>query len=129
MQHEIEDLIQRINRVWLDRRPQDLEALLHPDVIMVFPGFGGRSQGAHAMIAGFEDFCTHAKLHEFDESDLQVDVVGDTAAASFAFTMIYERDGRRYRSTGRDLWMFGKEGGEWKAHWRTMLDLKEQELT
>jgi len=128
MSQEIVNLVQRINRAWLENRPQDLEELLHPDVVMVFSGFSGRSRGAGAMIAGFEDFCTHAKVHEYDESDLQVDVVGNTATASFAFVMIYEREGRRSRSTGRDLWMFGMEGGEWKATWRTMLNLQEEEV-
>jgi len=40
--------------------------------------------------------------------------------------MVYERSGERSRATGRDLWVFVRQGGEWVAIWRTMLDLAEQ---
>ncbi|MFQ5695281.1 MAG: nuclear transport factor 2 family protein [Terriglobia bacterium] len=128
MPDEIANLVHRMNRAWREGSPQELQDLLHPDVVMVFPGFGGRSRGASAMISGFEEFCAHARVHEYDESDLQVDVVGSTGAASYAFAMTYEREGRRYRSTGRDLWMFGMTDGAWKATWRTMLDVHEEEV-
>jgi ketosteroid isomerase-like protein len=78
------------------------------------------------MIAGFEDFCTHATVHEYHEADHQVDVVGDTAIAGFRYEMTYERDGQRSRATGRDLWVFAREGGQWLAVWRTIFDMAEQ---
>jgi hypothetical protein len=40
--------------------------------------------------------------------------------------MVYERSGGRYRSTGRDFWIFARQGDAWLAVWRTMLDLAEQ---
>ena len=43
-----------------------------------------------------------------------------------AYEMLYERSGKRSRATGRDLWVFVRQGGEWIAAWRTMLDLTEQ---
>jgi hypothetical protein len=64
--------------------------------------------------------------HEYHEPDHQVDAVGDTAIASFRYEMIYERDGQRSRASGRDLGVFTREGGQWLAVWRTMLDLAEQ---
>jgi len=39
--------------------------------------------------------------------------------------MVYERDGRRYRSRGRDFWVLQEEDGQWLAIWRTMLDMDE----
>jgi uncharacterized protein (TIGR02246 family) len=118
--------MQRINRTWLDRRPEDLVPLFHPDITMVFPGFVGRAEGREAIVAGFADFCGNATVHEYRETDHQVDVVGDTAVASFAYEMVYERSGQRSRATGRDLWVFVRQGDEWVAIWRTMLDLAEQ---
>jgi hypothetical protein len=53
-------------------------------------------------------------------------VVGDTGVVSFGYEMVYERSGKRNRATGRDLWVFVRQGGEWVAIWRTMLDLAEQ---
>jgi len=121
------ELVHHINRCWLDQRPRDLEAVFHPDIVMVLPEFGGRCRGASELIASFEDFCANAKVHEYDESELSVDVIGNTATASFRFAMVYEREGCRYRSTGRDLWMFEAIDGEWRATWRTMLDVQEED--
>jgi ketosteroid isomerase-like protein len=115
----------RINRAWLDGQLNDLELLVHPDVVMVFPGFGGRIQGRDQFLAGFHDFCTNAKVQEFVEHDQQVDVAGGTAVVSFRFDMVYERSGERFRSTGRDLWVFQQEGTAWIAVWRTMLEIEE----
>jgi hypothetical protein len=118
--------MERINRAWLDRRPADLHPLLHPDLTMALPGFAGRVEGRQAVIAGFEDFCTHATVEDYRESDHQVDVIGDTAVVSFDYGMVYERFGERKRVTGRDLWVFVRHGGGWLAVWRTMLNLQEQ---
>jgi len=128
MTNEIEVLLQRINRSWLDGRPQEMKPLLHPEIVMVFPGFRGRSHGADALIAGFSDFCTNATLEEYEESDLSVDLVGGSAVASDVFEMVYEREGRRYATSGRDLWVFIREGDEWRATWRMMSDAEEREL-
>jgi hypothetical protein len=123
---EVTVTLNRINRAWLDRRPADLVPLLHPRVTMVFPGFAGRAEGRDAMVAGFEDFCAHATVHAYREADHQVDVAANAAVASFTYEMVYERDGKQYRSTGRDLWVFARRDGHWLAVWRTMLDIAEE---
>jgi uncharacterized protein (TIGR02246 family) len=124
--HEINDLLRRINQAWLQGRPGDAAQLFHTDIVMVFPGFAGRVQGREAMVNGLVDFCTNAQVHAFEEHDHQIDVIGSTAVASFAFTMTYERNRQRFRSTGRDVWIFARSGTEWLAVWRTMLDVAEE---
>jgi hypothetical protein len=62
---------------------------------------------------------------QFEESDQQIDVIGHTAVLTFRYDMLYERVGKRYRATGRDLWVFEEKDGEWLAVWRTMLDMEE----
>jgi hypothetical protein len=47
----------RINRTWLERRPQDLSPLLHSDITLVLPDFAGRAKGRDAIVTGFADFC------------------------------------------------------------------------
>jgi hypothetical protein len=118
--------MQRINRTWLEGRPEDLAPMLHPEITMVIPGFSGRVRGRDAIVAGFVDFCGNATIHEYREADHQTDVIGDTAVTTFTYEMVYERAGQRSRASGRDLWVFAREGGEWIAVWRTMLDLAEQ---
>ena len=122
----VAEALRRINEAWLQGRPVDIGPLIHPEITFVVPGFAGRIQGAESFIAGFDDFCRNARLHSFEESDNQVDVVGDTAMASFRFDMVYERDGTAYRATGRDLWIFARLGSDWRAVWRTMVEAHEE---
>ncbi|HEX6747494.1 MAG TPA: nuclear transport factor 2 family protein [Longimicrobium sp.] len=118
------DLLRRINEAWLEGRPRDLAPLFDPGIVMRYPG--GRAEGRDAMVGGFVAFLESARVHTFEHDEPQVDVVGATAVASLGFTMVYEREGSRYRSTGRDLWVFSGDGGEWRAVWRTMLDLTDE---
>ncbi len=115
----------QINQTWLNGRVQDLAPMVHPEIVMVFSGFAGRVQGREAFLAGFADFCQNATIHEFREHGHQVDVAGDTAVVTFQYDMVYERSGARYRSTGRDLWVFQLQDTAWIAVWRTMLDMEE----
>jgi ketosteroid isomerase-like protein len=117
--------MRRINRAWLDGRVEDLALMVHPEIVMVFPGFAGRIQGREDFLAGFRDFCQTARIHEFREHDHQVDITGDMAVVTFRYEMVYERSGGRFRSTGRDLWVFQSQGRAWIAVWRTMLDMEE----
>lgn len=115
----------RINQAWLEGRVEDLEPMVHRDIVMATPGFGARIQGQETFLAGFREFCQAATVHEFHEHDHQIDVAGHTAVATFRYTMVYQHSGERYRATGRDLWVFQRHAEEWLAVWRTMLDSEE----
>lgn len=123
---EAGELMRRINAAWLEGRPRDLLPLFHPGVVTRHPGFTGRAEGRQALVDGFAQFCQTAKVVDFQTDEPQVDVVGATAVASFGFIMLYEYQGERRRSTGRDLWVFAREGAEWLAVWRTMLDVTDE---
>jgi ketosteroid isomerase-like protein len=126
MNHIVRDSLRRINEAWFSGQPEKMKPLLDEKIVMTFPGFVGRSEGQEAFIAGYTDFCGQALMISFQESDLQVDVSGATAVASYAFEMTYERNGDKYLSKGRDLWVFTQRQDEWVAVWRTMLDLTEE---
>jgi hypothetical protein len=117
--------MRRINEVWLNGRVEDLAPMVHPEIVVVFSDFTGRVQGREDFLAGFRDFCQNATIQEFREHHHQVDVAGDMAVVTFQYEMVYERSGERYRSTGRDLWVFQNQGQAWMAVWRTMLDVEE----
>lgn len=114
-----------INDAWLAGRVDDIGPAVHPEVVMVFPGFSGEMRGRDNFLAGFGEFVANAKVHGYHEHNHHVDVVGDTAVTTFTYDMLYERAGERYNATGRDIWVFQKQGGRWLAVWRTMLDLTE----
>src|SRR3954452_14153468 len=92
----VSETLMRINQAWLDGRPHDLLPLIHSEITMVFPGFAGRIQGAASFLAGFEEFCRTAQVRSYQEHDCQIDVITDTAVASFRFEMVYEREGASY---------------------------------
>jgi hypothetical protein len=117
--------MRQINQAWIDGRVEDLAPMVHPEIVMVSPGFSGRIQGLEDFLAGFRDFRQNATMQEFREQDHHVDVAGDTAVATFRYEMVYERSGQRYRAKGRDLWVFQKQGRAWIAVWRAMLDMEE----
>jgi ketosteroid isomerase-like protein len=125
---EVTAALRQINQAWLDGQVEDLASLVHSEIVMVLPDFAGRIQGREEFLAGFRDFCQNATVHEFREHDQQVDVAGDTAVSTFRYEMVYERSGHPYRATGRDLWVFQKQGTAWIAVWRAMLDIEENEI-
>jgi hypothetical protein len=114
-----------MNDAWLGGRLDDLAARVHPDVVMVLPGFAGRVQGRDALLAGFRDFCDNARVHAFHERETQIDVTGRTAVVSVAYEMVYERAAAKYHATGRDMWVFEHHPEGWIAVWRAMLDMHE----
>ena len=119
------DAMRAINQAWLEGRLADLEERAHPEIVTVFPGFSGSVQGRDAFMEGFRDFCQNATIHEFQEQDFRVDVMGATAVATFRYQMVYERSAARYRASGRDMWVFENADSGWIAVWRAMLDMDE----
>ncbi len=115
----------RINQTWLDGRVDDLASMVHPEIIMVVPGFAARVKGREAFLSGFRDFCQNARIQEFNTHEDQIDTAGDTAVATFRYDMVYERSGERYHATGRDLWVLQRQNGLWIAVWRAMLEMEE----
>lgn len=125
VRESVSQAMRGINQAWLEGRPEDLAPLLHPDVVMVFPGFAGKLAGREHMVSGFQDFCRQARVHDYREGEFDVEVAGRTAVVHYAYELVYERDGVRYRASGRDLWVFEDDDGRWLATWRTMLETAE----
>ncbi len=126
---EVHSTMVAINRAWRENQPAKMHDHLHPDITMVFPGFNGSIVGRDVLLASFIEFCSNARVLEYQESDEQIQVVDQVAFVSFRFNMLYERASYRERSIGRDLWAFARINDKWLAIWRTMVDLKEDRQT
>jgi len=122
---EIRSAMAAINHAWRENKPKEMMRYLHPKVTTVLPGFTGTILGSEAMLAGFDEWCKNARVLEYEESDEQIQIIGDVGFVSFRFDMVYERKSYREKSTGRDIWAFEHWDGKWVAVWRTMIDLKE----
>jgi ketosteroid isomerase-like protein len=117
--------MRQINEAWMQGRLDALASMLHGEIVMAPPGFGGRAEGRDAILAGFRDYCENATTLEFHEHDLQADVIGDVAIVTFRYDMVYERAGARSRASGRDLWVLQRHSGTWLGVWRTLFDMEE----
>lgn len=126
---QLHETMAAINRAWRENRPADMRQYLHPQVTMLLPGFSGTVTGSDGILSGFEEWCANAKVVEYEESNEQIQVVGNSGFVSFRFDMLYERATYRERSAGRDIWAFERLDGKWLAVWRTMTDLKEERTT
>ncbi len=122
---KVHEVLSAINQAWRSNTPLGMSQYLHPDIVMKYPGFSGEVAGRDALLASFVEFCTNAKILEYQESNEQINVVGNCAVASFQFEMLYERTKYQERSKGRDLWVFQCISDTWVAVWRTMMELEE----
>jgi len=122
---KVHKVLSAINRAWRSSSPVEMSQYLHPDIVMKYPGFSGEVAGRDALLASFVEFCANARVLEYQESNEQINVIGDCAVASFQFEMLYERAKYQERSKGRDLWVFQLISGKWVAVWRTMMELEE----
>jgi ketosteroid isomerase-like protein len=118
----VTDTLQRINDAWLNGRAIDMLPLVHPEVVVVLPGFSGRVIGRDAFVASYGDFAAQARVFNYDENEHVVDVFGDTAIVSYRYEIEYEIAERWQRDTGRDFFVFNRQpDGCWQVVWRTVI--------
>ena len=89
----VAEAMRAINQAWLQGRVDDMAPALHPEIVMVFPGFSGQIRGREPFLAGFRDFVQSAKVHEFNDHDQQIDIVGDTGVIVVPYEMLHTRSG------------------------------------
>jgi ketosteroid isomerase-like protein len=124
-QQEITRALHGLNQAWVKGHPDQIANYLHASVVFASPDLRQRMFGREDCVASYAEFCTRAKIHSFNESAYVVDVIGDTAVVTYEFEIHYEMNEKTHRETGHDLFVFTREGGEWKAVWRTIVGLKE----
>jgi len=119
---EIQGLIGKINHAWLKGNLEELREYFHDDIVIKGPQFQSMVAGGKAAcIKSYEDFLRAAKVEDFKESDVLVDLFGSTAVATFAWEIKYEMGGQNYHETGHDVFVFTRGDGKWRAVWRAVL--------
>lgn len=126
MHNEIERVLRELNQAWIQCQFDKLKQFLHPDVVLATPGFGERIHGSDAYVSGHRDFVENATIHNFSEAASEIDVIEDIAVVNYRYELDYERSGKRYASTGRDLYVLRDTGDGWLVVWRTILDVDER---
>jgi len=122
----LEELVREINRLWVGGNPGRLGEYFHANMIMLAPDLKVIGRGKEECVKGYEDFCQQARVANFEELKFAVDIWGDTASVSYDFDISYEMEGKNYHDTGRDLFIFSREGthGKWLAVWRILVPSK-----
>ena len=119
-------VLDRIQRAWREGRPEEMSALLAPDITFVFPGFSMRLSGRDRLIDSYREFLATTRLREYREDRRSIEGGSSAALAEIAFDMSYARGGRDWRAHGIELWVLERRPEGWVAFWRTMQELTEE---
>jgi hypothetical protein len=121
VEDEIQDIVRGINEAWLERRPADLARFLHDEIVMAPPGFQGHVRGRQAAVDSYEQFAAAATVHAADFDEPNVQAWGDTAVATYRFTLDYAMGGVRIQDTGWDVLVLRRAADTWQVVWRTII--------
>jgi uncharacterized protein (TIGR02246 family) len=116
----IRRVVAGISTAWRGKRISELHDLFADDVVLIAPGARARLQGRAAVVETYREFAESTATHDYTESDLVVDVFGDTAVATYRFEIAWTRDNARYRETGSDVLVLARRDDTWRVVWRTI---------
>lgn len=123
IKRSIWQIIQDLNKAWIEGHPENLENYFHNDMIIVAPDFQEKGNGKEACVESYKNFTNMASISNFKESDPKIEIFGFTAIVSYSFEISYEMNNETFQDTGRDLFVFIHENKKWQAVWRTVLPL------
>jgi hypothetical protein len=118
---EIRSALQAINAAWRERRYAEIPPRLHERAVFVAPGFEMRVEGRAACADSYRAFAESAVIRDWREHEPVIELWRDTAIASYRYEIAWDHEGKSYRETGHDLFVFTREEGQWRAVWRTMV--------
>ena len=71
---EVRRTLVGMSAAWQERRYADLLGFLAEDMVFALPGFGGRLEGAKAVVESYREFMERITLVEYAEAEPTVDV-------------------------------------------------------
>lgn len=115
-------VIRTINQTCMAGKGFDkIAPLFREDFTMVHPRFTARAQGRDVCLKSYEDACSQMTFEKLNASEEQVDVFGSTAVLSYKYDCVWEFKGRKLDDEGHELFVFTREGDDWKVAWRTLM--------
>ncbi|MBN1824634.1 MAG: nuclear transport factor 2 family protein [Candidatus Eisenbacteria bacterium] len=124
---ELLALLDRIRAAWTEGPIEILDEVFHERMVIAGPGMVPLGEGREACVRSYRDFLARARVRAYEQFDPVASVFGDTAVASYRYVIAFELEGRLFREKGRDLFVFAREEGRWRAVWRTLLPEPETE--
>jgi ketosteroid isomerase-like protein len=125
MSDEVKYLIRTINDSWLTKKPDEISKILadcfHEDMMIKGCNLETLASGWEACVRSYVDFVKQAKISAFSQDEPDIQVVGDTAIATYGWNITYTLEGKEYTEPGHDVFVFTRTNGKWLAVWRAML--------
>lgn len=125
MTGEIRDLLRTINDSWLSNKPDQVRNILvecfHEDMVIKGCDLETLARGREACMRSYVDFIEQVKISAFSQDEPEIYIGGDTAIATYGWSITYTLDGKEHTELGNDLFVFGRTNGKWLAVWRAML--------
>ena len=118
---ELEKIIRKINRAWLDEDYSYLEEVFHDDIVFTDPAGEKTLEGKDNCIESYIRFMSSAKVFKFEEKEFNSYSWDSAAVIEYSFCIDYEIDGEHSRENGKDVYAFQRREGGWKAVWRVMM--------
>ena len=113
--------LDELNRSWIDRRFDRMSGYCDEHVVMKGPGMKDLIRGRRAFIESYVQFMQRSKVTDYAESGHSVECWGNTAVATYDWTMAYEQDGKTNHDSGQDMFVFRRSGSQWVAVLRLIL--------
>jgi hypothetical protein len=120
----IRELIDRMNRAWLEGPIEELPAALdtcfHPAMVIRGGDLQINAVGKEACIQSYIDFLSNAVVHRCMIDTPEIDIAGDSAMATYGWEMTYESEGQTYEEAGSDILALARSDTGWLITWRAM---------
>ena len=114
-EREVRETLRTLNECWTKADGQDLVHYFHERMVAVTPVDRQRREGRESCVAGWVEFARSVTIRHWRETDVKIDLFGDTAIVSYYFDMSFDAGGHTVQMEGRDLFTFVKENGQWWA--------------
>ena len=112
--------IDRFNTAWIEDEIQNLETLLHENVIFIAPDLKTKISGRKACLQSICDYVSKAKTMVFEVKRKEIDIWDHTAIVSITYYIEYSFDTQFFKETGTEFWTLILQNGQWKLIWRVI---------
>ncbi|MFC2158082.1 YybH family protein [Acidobacteriota bacterium] len=126
LQTEVIQSIKDMNTAWMQSDFDKLRDHFHEDMIIVAPDNLRVGVGIDACIASYESFMSEGRINSFKDKHIAVDIIGNTAAATYEYDVDYEINKKRSIEEGKEVLVFSKVSGQWKLLWRMIVSASEK---
>jgi ketosteroid isomerase-like protein len=116
----IRRLLSRISEAWLRGDASNLNEYFHDRMMIKGPDLQELGAGREACVKSYEDFILQTSILEYEESDPEIDLYGDTAVVVCPWKINFEMKGQKHREQGRDLLVLVRREHGWLVAWRAV---------